>query len=307
MQDWLKELADTHLALLMPLALEEDVGAGDLTSLACVPADARTQGRMIAKADLVVAGIELIPQAYNFVREMPPDAAQAPFPDFYWSVFGNDRPAGHVEFEIHRPSGSRVAKSEVIASVSGPTRLLLERERVALNFLQRLSGIATLTRKFVDAVEGTGVKILDTRKTTPGWRKLEKMAVAAGGGTNHRMGLWDAVLIKENHVAAAGGIRQAVEAARRVRPDVEVEVRNLDELRQALETRANWVLLDNMSPGQVREAVAVARRAEQPPKLEVSGGITLDNVRDYALAGPDFISVGALTHSAPAADISFLL
>ncbi len=258
-------------------ALEEDIGAGDITTNACVPAEAAAHGRFIAKQPLVLAGLDLLPLIY----EQP---VESPCAD-----------------------GGRVEAGAVIARISGLARLLLTRERVALNFLQRLSGIATLTRHFVDAVAGTGVTILDTRKTTPGLRLLEKRAVAAGGGTNHRIGLFDAVLIKENHIAAAGGIRQAVEAARAAAAEVEVEIRNEDELRQALAAGAGRVLLDNMTPAQVRQCVAIVRREASQVRLEVSGGITLENVRTYAETGPDFISVGALTHSAPAADISFLL
>ena len=278
-------MADSETQQLIARALEEDIGAGDITSAACVPADRSASGRFVAKQECVVAGLDLLPVIY----ELQP--------------------------EICFPNGSRVGAGSVIARISGPARRLLERERVALNFIQRLSGIATLTRRFVDAVEGTGVTILDTRKTTPGLRELEKQAVAAGGGRNHRMGLYDAILIKENHVAAAGGIRAAVAAANRGPYPVEVEVRNLEELDEALEAGAARLLLDNMTPEQVRTCVQrVRQRCQQSREreragvlIEVSGGITLANVRQYALAGPDFISVGALTHSAPAADISFLL
>jgi len=278
-------MADSETEQLIARALEEDIGAGDITSAACVPADRSASGRFVAKQECVVAGLDLLPLIY----ELQP--------------------------EICFPNGSRVAAGSVIARIWGPARRLLERERVALNFIQRLSGIATLTRRFVDAVGGTGVTILDTRKTTPGLRKLEKQAVAAGGGRNHRLGLYDAILIKENHVAAAGGIRAAVAAASRGPFPVEVEVRNLEELDEALEAGAARLLLDNMTPEQVRACVQrVRQRCQQSRQreragvlVEVSGGITLANVRQYALAGPDFISVGALTHSAPAADISFLL
>jgi nicotinate-nucleotide pyrophosphorylase (carboxylating) len=310
--DWLKEslkdLEETNAGMLIRLALAEDVGPGDLTTQACVPENSRSQGRFVAKQDLVVAGIELIRHVYYLFRMQARDAqhpnleVKAP-----WMYNLEVTPGDPISLDIKAPTGTRVSKGEVIATISGRTRLLLERERVALNFLQHLSGIATLTARFVDAVAGTNVRMLDTRKTTPGWRRLEKMAVAAGGGVNHRMGLWDGVLIKENHVVAAGGIRAAVQAARHCGKSIGVEVRNPDELRQALEAGANRVLLDNMAPAQVRECVEIARRAAQPPEIEVSGGITLANVREYALAGPDFISAGALTHSAPAADISFLL
>ena len=274
---------------LIARALEEDVGPGDITTAACVPADARACGQFLARQELVLAGVELLPLIYE------------------------------QELETGRASGARIAAGQVIAAICGPARRLLERERVALNFLQHLSGIATYTRRFVDAVEGTGATIRDTRKTTPGLRRLEKRAVLAGGGCNHRAGLYDAVLIKENHIAAAGGVRAAVEAARRGAPGVEVEVRNREELEQALEAGADCVLLDNMTLEQVRDSITLVkdkttgtedRTAGLPPRrvlVEVSGGVTLANVRDYALAGPDYIAVGALTHSAPAVDITFLL
>jgi len=278
-------MADSETQQLIARALAEDIGSGDITSAACVPTDGAASGRFVAKQECVVAGLDLLPAIY----ELQP--------------------------EICFPNGSRVAAGSVIARISGPARRLLERERVALNFIQRLSGIATLTRRFVDAVAGTGVTILDTRKTTPGLRRLEKQAVAAGGGGNHRMGLYDAILIKENHVAAAGGISAAVAAASRGPYPVEVEVRSLEELEEALEAGAARLLLDNMTPEQVRACVQRVRQRPQQGRereragalIEVSGGITLANVRQYALAGPNFISVGALTHSAPAADISFLL
>ena len=290
---------------LIARALEEDLGAGDMTTVACVPADAWARGRFLARQELVLAGIELLPLVYE------------------------------QELETCQASGTRIAAGEVIASIAGPARRLLERERVALNFLQHLSGIATYTRSFVDNVEGTGATIRDTRKTTPGLRRLEKRAVLAGGGCNHRAGLYDAVLVKENHIAAASGVRAAVEAAQRVSRSVEVEVRNREELEQALEAGADCVLLDNMTPEQVRDSITLVPglvpdlvpglvpglvkdktvgtedgTADPRPRrvlVEVSGGVTLANVRDYALAGPDYIAVGALTHSAPAVDITFLL
>jgi nicotinate-nucleotide pyrophosphorylase (carboxylating) len=197
------------------------------------------------------------------------------------------------------------AGTEVL-SVTCSARALLTGERVALNLLQRLSGVATLTARYVRAVEGTGVQILDTRKTTPGLRTLEKAAVRAGGGTNHRTGLYDAILIKENHIAAAGGVGAAVERARGAYPDLplEVECRNPDEIAQALDAGAPRLLLDNMSPDQLRAAVAQVAGAAT---LEASGGITLETVRDHAVEGLNFISVGALTHSAPALDLSLIL
>lgn len=270
---------------LVRRALEEDIGSGDLTSLACIAEKSRARGSFLAKQALVVAGIELLPLVYDL----------------------RGGAAGSLDsLELKQSSGRRVRSGALLARVAGGTRLLLECERVALNFLQRLSGIATHTRRFVDAVSGTGVRIMDTRKTTPGMRRLEKLAVAAGGGTNHRLGLYDAVLIKENHVAAAGGVRQALEKVRGLPAGtgVEIEVRNLEELEEALEAGANFILLDNFPLDAVHQAVAIARGRA---RMEVSGGVTLENLRAYAEAAPDFISVGALTHSAPAADISFLL
>jgi nicotinate-nucleotide pyrophosphorylase (carboxylating) len=192
--------------------------------------------------------------------------------------------------------------------VAGPGRGLLAAERTALNLLAHLSGVATLTARFVRAIEGTGAGILDTRKTTPGLRALEKAAVAAGGGTNHRMGLYDAMLIKENHAALAGGVGEAVRRAREAQPGlpVEVECRDLNEVREGAEAGADRLLLDNMSPAELREAVAEAGGSDGP-ELEASGGVTLDTVAEIAATGVDFVSVGALTHSAPALDLSITI
>ena len=299
---------------LIARALEEDIGAGDLTGRTCVPEEARARGRFVAQQALVVAGIELLPLVYSLR-----------------AASGGGLPGGLESIELKQASGRRARSGALLATVAGRARLLLECERVALNFLQHLSGVATLTRRFVEALSGTGVKILDTRKTTPGLRHLEKLAVAAGGGTNHRMGLYDAVLIKENYVAAAGGLRKALERSKdaaRGRPpvsgqssagasrlagtpgagsgpqEVEIEVRNLEELAEALEAGATAILLDNFPLDAVHQAMAIARGRAS---IEISGGVTLENIRAYAEAGPGFISVGALTHSAPAADITFLL
>lgn len=260
-------------------AIEEDIGTGDVTSAACVPADRRAAGRFFARQDLVLAGVELLPVVYEL--------------------------RGGVEaLDLHLTSGYRASDGDPVATATGEARRLLECERVALNFLQRLSGVATLARRFVDAVEGTGTQILDTRKTTPGLRRLEKMAAAAGGVTNHRMGLWDAILIKNNHVTAAGGVRQAIENARASGLPIEIEVRTRAELDEALEAGAGHLLLDNLTPAEAAEWVRhVAGRA----KTEISGGITLANVRAYAEAGPDYISSGAITHSAVACDLNFRL
>jgi nicotinate-nucleotide pyrophosphorylase (carboxylating) len=262
-------------------ALAEDVGSGDATTLATVEASARARATITQKAPGVVFGL---------------DAAEAAFAEL----------DPEVAFERLAPEGVRQDAGTQVLRIEGAARALLSGERVALNLLQRLSGIATLTARYVEAVEGTGVRILDTRKTTPGLRTLEKAAVRAGGGTNHRIGLYDAILIKENHIAAAGGVQAAVERARSAYPDLPlaVECRNAGEIEEALRAGAPRLLLDNMDPAKLREAVAqVAGRAV----LEASGGITLETVRAHAVEGLDFISVGALTHSAPALDLSLIL
>jgi nicotinate-nucleotide pyrophosphorylase len=260
-------------------ALREDIGAGDVTSRVCVPARLLARGRFIAREPMVVAGLDLLEVIY--------------------------RERGGVDnLAVLKRDGDRCAEGDVLATVRGRARTLLECERVALNFLQRLSGVATAARAFADAVAGAGCRVLDTRKTTPGLRQLEKRAAAAGGVTNHRMGLFDAVLIKNNHIAAAGGVRQALESARGEGVPIEIEVRTREELREALDAGAEHLLLDNLTPEEAREWVReIAGRA----KVELSGGITLANVRAYAEAGADFVSAGAITHSARAMDISFRL
>ena len=256
-------------------ALAEDIGSGDVTTQACVPADAAASGFFLAREAMIVAGMELLPVLYEGEK-----------------------------LEVLHQSGESIDAETVFARVSGSARRLLTIERTALNFLQRLSGIAVTARRFVEAVEGTGCVILDTRKTTPGLRRLEKLAVRAGGASNHRFGLFDAVLIKNNHITAAGGVKQALEKARSQQLPIEVEVRSFDELEEALAAGAEHVMLDNFTADLACRAMGrIAGRA----KVEVSGGITLENVREYADAGPDFISIGALTHSAPAVDISFRL
>ena len=267
---------------LIDLALAEDVGAGDWTSEWTVPPDTRARARIVAKADGVIAGM---------------DVARA--------VFLRVDPGLAVDVLID--DGGRVRPGDVVCTLEGPARAVLTAERVALNFLQRLSGIATLTRRFVDAVEGTGARILDTRKTAPGWRVLEKAAVRAGGGANHRVGLHDMILLKENHIAVAGGIASAVARVReqnRHALEVEVEVRTLAELDEALEAGVERVLLDNMQLEHMRMAVARVREAPAPARLEASGNMTLERVRAVAETGVDDISVGALTHSAVALDLS---
>ncbi len=258
---------------IVRLALEEDIGSGDVTTQACVPESQNAAGRFIAREPLIIAGVVLLRELY-------------------------DDPA------ILKQDGDACAEGEVIATVAGRARTLLERERVALNFLQRLSGVATLARRFAGAVAGTGCRVLDTRKTTPGLRALEKAAAAAGGVTNHRMGLFDAVLIKNNHIAAVGGVRNAIERVRGSGQPIEVEVRTREELREALDAGADHLLLDNLTPPEAAEWVReIAGRA----KVELSGGITLENVRAYAETGADYVSSGAITHSARAMDISFRL
>ena len=269
---------------LVARALLEDLGSGDVTAEAVVPEGATGRATITQKAAGVLFGIEVAAEVFR-------------------QTGGGDLEGVAAEGEW------RGAVPAEVARVHGPARGLLAAERTALNLLCHLSGVATLTARFVREVEGTGARILDTRKTTPGLRALEKAAVAAGGGTNHRMGLYDAILIKENHAALAGGVGEAVRRARDARPDlpVEVECRDLGEVREGAEAGANRLLLDNMTPSELREAVAAAREADPAPQLEASGGVTLDTVGEIAATGVDFISVGALTHSAPALDLSMTL
>jgi nicotinate-nucleotide pyrophosphorylase (carboxylating) len=268
-------------------ALAEDVGAGDVTSEATVPAEARARARIVQKQPGVVFGLAVVAET---MRQCGVEAVENLAAEGEWR--------GEVPAEV------------VLAG--GRARALLAAERTALNFLGHLSGIATLTARFVEAVAGTGARILDTRKTTPGLRGLEKAAVAAGGGRNHRLGLHDAILIKENHIALAGGLAKAVHAARSSRPElaVEVEVRDLDETAYALGTGADMLLLDNMDLETLRAAVRLRDEhgaAAEGPSLEASGGVTLETARAIAETGVDFISIGALTHSAPTLDFSLLL
>ncbi len=264
---------------LIDLALEEDAGLGDVTSRAIFPAAHRSRAIIDAKQDLVICGLEV--------------AAR---------VFARVDPALQVKLLVRE--GDRVKKGAAVLRIAGPTAALLTAERTALNFLQRLSGIATQARRYADAVAGTGVRIVDTRKTTPGWRALEKYAVRTGGCFNHRSSLGEHVLIKDNHIAAAGSLGKAVARCRAAAPHlakIEVEAKTPAEVREALLAKADVILLDNMTPAQVRAAVAViAGRAT----VEVSGGVKFDTLRDYALPGVDVISIGALTHSAVAADLS---
>jgi nicotinate-nucleotide pyrophosphorylase (carboxylating) len=263
---------------LIDQALAEDVGSGDVTTELLVPEGSTGRALLTQKAPGVLAGMRVAEAVLHRVD-----------PSVRWH--------SHVEEGVWREGG-------LVAEVAGHSRSILTAERVALNFLQRLSGVATLTARYVQAVEGTGTRILDTRKTTPGLRILEKQAVLAGGGHNHRGGLFDAILVKENHAAMAGGVGEATRRALGSSLPVEIECQTLDEVREALVAGAPRILLDNMTNDSLREAVAVtAGRAE----LEASGGVSLDTVRAIAETGVDFISVGALTHSAPALDVSLIL
>jgi nicotinate-nucleotide pyrophosphorylase (carboxylating) len=280
------ELAE-EIEELVGRALAEDLGEGDITSEATVPEEARARARIVQKQPGVVYGLAIVTET---MRQCGVEDVDNLLVEGQWR---EDVPA------------------EVLVA-SGSARSLLAAERTALNFLGHLSGIATLTARYAEAVVGTGTTILDTRKTIPGLRNLEKAAVAAAGGLNHRMGLYDAILVKENHIAAAGGLAKAVYAARTAQPEkaIEVEVRNLDEAAYALGTGVDRLLLDNMSPASMREAVALRDENAGGPdgvSLEASGGITLENVREVAETGVEFISIGALTHSAPTLDFSMLL
>lgn len=261
---------------LIRMALAEDIGTGDITSRLVVDAGARAEAQLVARRPGVLCGILVAASVFKAVDT-------------------------RVRFQVLLQDGFRFRRGTVLAQVSGPARSLLAAERTALNFLQRMSGVATLTRRYVDAISGTGTVILDTRKTLPGWRALDKYAVSCGGGRNHRQGLYDMILIKDNHIQACGSITAALERCRRSRRPAEVETRTLADVRKALSAGARWIMLDNMPLSRIRRAVRlVAGRC----RLEASGGITLANVRQVALTGVDFISVGAITHSAPAADIA---
>jgi nicotinate-nucleotide pyrophosphorylase (carboxylating) len=268
-----------HIYKLIDLALEEDIGSGDITTEHLVDAQAKGQGIIVAKEDLVIAGLDLARRVFQRI-----DA------DLVLTSAFTD--------------GDRVHKGDIAAALSGRLATLLTGERTALNFLQRLSGIATLTRDYVDRLADKNVKLLDTRKTTPGWRELEKWAVRVGGGTNHRMGLYDAVLIKDNHIVAAGSISEAVKRVKvKVPPGttIEVETVDLDQVREAMDAGADIIMLDNMSTEMIKAAVSLV---DGRAKLEVSGGITHERLAQLADTGIDYISSGALTHSARAVDLS---
>jgi nicotinate-nucleotide pyrophosphorylase (carboxylating) len=272
-----------HTEILIDLALAEDIGDGDVTSLYFTPDQRPARAFVAVRQEGMVSGVDIAARIFSKVDPT-------------------------LEVEVLIPDGSRVSEGALLIRVEGKARSILTAERTALNFLQRLSGVATLTAQYVEAVKGTSARILDTRKTTPGYRSLEKQAVRHGGGTNHRLGLYDRAMVKDNHLIAEGGpamIQSAIRRLKSEKPQIEVEL-EADDLNQVADYLAmngvDHILLDNMKPAELREAVAL-RGERTTPMLEASGGVTLESVRDIALTGVDFISVGALTHSAPALDI----
>jgi nicotinate-nucleotide pyrophosphorylase (carboxylating) len=276
-------MRDFQLRRLVESALDEDLGPGDLTTGLLIPAGLRATAEVVARGEIVLSGTDVFAEVF---LALDPD----------------------VKVDIIKGDSAAASPGEAAIRLEGPASSILTGERVALNFLGRLSGIATLTKAFVDRVEGTDVKILDTRKTTPGLRALEKRAVTHGGGHSHRTGLYDGILIKDNHIAAVGSVRKAVALAKRnFRQRVEVEVDTTAQLEEALEAGADIVLLDNMDPLALKDALRRTQEFYSPGArltlLEASGGISLANVREAALSGVDFISIGALTHSAPVADL----
>jgi nicotinate-nucleotide pyrophosphorylase (carboxylating) len=281
------ELKRDDVQPLIDVALAEDVGSGDITSDWTVPEGKSASARFVAKAIGVVAGLSVAEWVFSSV-----DA--------------------DTRFEAKLSDGDTIGPGDLIATVSGPARALLTAERTALNFVQRMSGVATLTSRYVKRVAGTDATILDTRKTIPGWRQLDKYSVSVGGGQNHRYGLFDMVLIKENHIEAADGIGPAVFGVRRhlngSADDVkiEVEVKNLGELEEAMMASVDWVMLDNMDVDEMSEAVRSVQKQGGGPLLEASGNVSLTTVKDIAETGVDYVSVGSLTHSATALDISML-
>lgn len=274
------DVSHPEVRAIVDQALREDIGPGDVTSQATVAAERRAEGKFFARQAITLAGVELLPLIY-------------------------ENEGGVERLELHHHSSDALQPGDCIASVSGRARTLLSCERVALNFMQRLSGIATLARRYSAETEGTKCKVLDTRKTTPGLRRLEKMAAAAGGVVNHRMGLFDAVLIKNNHISAAGGVVPALKSAfASFDGPVEIEVRTRGELDEALQAGAKHLLLDNLTPEEAAEWI---RFIDGRAKVELSGNINLQTVRAYAMTGADFVSCGAITHSATAVDLNFRL
>lgn len=297
-----------YITRMIRRALDEDVGAGDVTALATIPTTAAGRARILARQDLVCAGLPIVQRIFHAL-----DA--------------------QMRVELLAKDGDAIRKGQDLVRLEGNARAILTGERAALNFLAHLGGIATLTRRFVEQLAGTRAKIRDTRKTTPGLRRLEKYAVKMGGGTNHRIGLYDAILLKENHIALAGGVKQALDqahayassqivpramsayeaagsadrATRGTSLPIQIEVRGESELREALGAGAESVVLDNMTPEKTQHCVSIARELRPECVVEISGGITLENARAYAETGADYLSSGALTHSAPAANVSLLV
>jgi nicotinate-nucleotide pyrophosphorylase (carboxylating) len=275
---------DDKIRQLIELSLSEDIGKGDRTCEAIIDKDVSAKGLIVAREEGVIAGLEIARMVFG---QLDPDLVfETPFRDSY-----------------------KVMRGEEVATLKGRVKSILSGERTALNFLQRLSGIATLTSRYAEKIRDTEVKILDTRKTTPGLRALEKYAVRMGGGENHRMGLFDMILIKENHIKAVGSVSEALRRAKAKHPGekIEVETRNLHEVKEATDSGADWIMLDNISIEETKKAVKVIRSSKRERKIEASGRIDLDSVREIALTGVDFISIGALTHSAPVLDFSLLL
>lgn len=285
--DW----TSRRVTAILQNALQEDRATSDATTYACIDVNQRASATILAKQDCILAGLGCVSRILEVFAKLDGTVTSHPEVVSHPEVF----------------DGARLHKGQSIAVILHNARVLLSCERVILNVLQRLAGIATLTRQYVDAVAGTKTTILDTRKTAPGLRILDKLAVRCGGGTNHRLDLSDGVLIKNNHIALAGGVVPALQRAlknRRGSQLIEIEVRSIDEFEAVVEHGAEAVLLDNMSPDQVRQAVELVSHLDRPLPLEASGGITLENVRAYAETGVNFISVGALTHSVHAADLS---
>lgn len=268
-----------HIEKLVDLAIEEDIGTGDITTDSIFTEGKNCEGRLVAKQDLILSGLEPAMLVYKKID-----------PKIMW--------------ELSFREGDFVRKNEEIGTVKGPIASILKGERIALNFLQHLSGIATMTKVFVQETAESKIQILDTRKTTPGFRKLEKDAVLHGGGKNHRMGLYDMYLIKDNHIDAAGSITEAVQKIKRKKYlKIEIEVKDVLQIEEAVMAGADIVMLDNFTPPMIRDAVSMI---DGRVKVEVSGNITFENIKDYLIPGVDYISIGSLTHSAPAADISML-
>jgi nicotinate-nucleotide pyrophosphorylase (carboxylating) len=285
--DW----TSRRVTAIVENALQEDRATSDATTYACIDVNQRASATILAKQDCVLAGVGCISRVLDIFATLDGTVSSHPDVTCNSEVF----------------DGVRLRNGHSIAVIVHNARVILSCERVILNMMQRMSGIATLTRRYVDAIAGTKATILDTRKTAPGLRVFDKWAVRCGGGTNHRLDLSDGVLIKNNHIALAGGVASALQRAMRNRRGsqiIEIEVRSIDEFRIALENDAEAILLDNMSPEQVREAVEAVSRLDRPIPLEASGGITLENVRAYAETGVNFISIGALTHSVHAVDLS---